>query len=147
MLYQIGTVQLSTFPLPIDAVERESAADFAAHDLLGRLRSREFVGEGDETITLRGRILPFVPELDGREDLEALQGCRLAGEPLAVMRGDGRPLGWFVIEAIRESHSQIQARGVAAVIDVEIRMTKVGQPGPDTSASLLGSLISLFNRV
>lgn len=150
MLYQIGPVTISTFPLSTTGVERQDGADFAVHDLLGRRKGREHVGDGDDFITMRGSILPFRPMLDGRRELEMLRGSMKSGEPQLVMRGDGRNMGWYVIESLSEQHVEIQWNGVGFRIDVEWKLTKVSDAdakaddGTDTGQSLIGALISLF---
>ena len=40
-LYQIGPVLIDSKRLPAEAVDRQTGADFAAHDLLGRMRGRD----------------------------------------------------------------------------------------------------------
>ena len=104
MLYAIGPVVIDTFPLSTTAVDRQDGADFAVHDLLGRRKGREHVGDGDDFITMRGSILPFRPMLDGRRELEMLRGAMKSGEPQLVMRGDGRNMGWYVVESLNETH-------------------------------------------
>jgi len=153
MLLQIGPVTIDTRPFSADTVGRETAADFAAHELLGRRRGREFVGVGDETLTVTGTIITIRPELDGSEELEQLHGAREAGAPIYVMRGDGAALGWFVVDAITERHEMLRRDGVGMVIRHEVRMTKVADTGQgsaqgrnfvDPGHALLNSLISLF---
>jgi phage protein U len=144
MLYQLGPVTVDTFPFSVDAVDRESSADFAAKDLLGRIKGQEFVGEGDDTLSLKGKILPFKPRMNGLPAWEVLHGLRKSGEPLYVMRGDFIALGWFVITNMREGHSMLHPNGIGQQIEHEIRLLKVDAPGPDTAGALVGSLLSLF---
>lgn len=150
MLYQVGPVTIDTFPLSTTGVERQDGADFAVHDLLGRRKGREHVGEGDDFITMKGTILPFRPRHDGRRELEKLRGAMKSGEPQLVMRGDGTNMGWYVVESLNETHVEIQYNGVGFRIDVEWKLTKVSDAdakadsGSDTGQSLFGALVSLF---
>jgi len=144
MLYQVGPVTIDTFPFSIDSVEREAEADFAGKDLLGRLKGREFVGEGDDRFTLKGKIIPSRALLNGLPELEMLHGARRAGEPVFVMRGDGAAIGWFVIESIRETHEMLGPNGVGQIVSHEVRITRVDGPGGDNAFGLIGSLLSLF---
>lgn len=150
-LYQIGPVQIDTKRLTVDAVDRQTGADFAAHDLLGRMRGRESVGEGDETLTIRGVIITIRPDLNGMPELDKLHGSRKAGEPVWVHRGDGVVLGWYVVESIGEQHEHLQRDGVGAVVRHEIKLTKVAETGSaygnqriDPNYSMLNTLITLF---
>jgi uncharacterized protein len=144
MLFQVGPVTIDTFPFSVDSVEREAEADFATKDLLGRLKGREFVGEGDDKFTLKGKIIPSRQMLNGLPELEMLHGARKAGEALFVMRGDGSAIGWFVIESVKESHEMLGRNGVGQVISHEMKLTRVDGPGGDSAFSLIGSLLSLF---
>ena len=144
MLYQVGPVTIDTFPFSVDSVEREAGADFATKDLLGRLKGREFVGEGDDSFTLKGKILPAQPMMNGLPELDMLHGARKAGESVFVMRGDGAALGWFVVESIRETHEQIGRNGLGQIISHEVKIVRVDGPGGDSAFSLFGSLLSLF---
>ncbi len=73
-----------------------------------------------------------------------------SGERPLVMRGDGRNMGWYVVESLNETHVEIQWNGVGFRIDVEWKLTKVSDAdakaddGTDTGQSLIGALISLF---
>lgn len=146
MLYQLGPVTLDTFPLSIHEVERETGADYAPKDLVGTMRDREWVGEADFVVTLKGKILPSrEPMPGGLILLDVLHGMRTAGLPIFVMRGDFLPMGWFVVESIKEAHEFIGANGVGMMIGHEIKMTKVRSFwGADAGYTLIGSIISLF---
>ncbi len=144
MLYQVGPVTIDTFPFSIDTLEREAEADFATKDLLGRLKGREFVGEGDDRFILKGKIIPSRAMMNGLPELEMLHGARRAGEALFLMRGDGAAIGWFVIEAVREAHELLGPNGLGQIISHEVRLTRVDGPGGDSAFSLIGSLLSLF---
>ncbi len=140
MLYLVGAVALDTAPFSIDEVERTATADFAVKPLLGTAPSREFMGEGDDTVVLSGQLLP--ERIGGLTELETLHGFRRAGQRLPVMRGDGRMLGWFVITEIRERHEQLGRSGIGGTLQHTLTLVKVEPTG--TSPALLGSLISLF---
>ncbi len=141
MLYLVGAVALDTAPFSIDEMERTASADFAVKPLLRNSPpAREFMGEGDDTITLSGQLLP--ERIGGLTELETMHGLRRAGQRLPVMRGDGRMLGWYVITEIRERHAQLGRSGIGGTLEHTLTLVKVDPAG--ASPSLLGSLISLF---
>jgi phage protein U len=143
MLYQIGTITLDTRPFSIDAVERQASADFAVKPLMGTLPGREFTGEGEDKITLSGQLLPS--KIGGLDELEALHGLRRAGQRLPVMRGDGRMMGWFVIEDIRESHAELLRDGVGFTVKHSIALARTEPAG--ASPAIIRSLLSLFGAL
>src|SRR5690606_13222732 len=86
MLYQIGTITLDTRPFNVDDVERSASADFAVKAVMGSLPVREFMGEGDEKLTITGALKPT--KIGGLTELEALHEMRRSGQRVPVMRGD-----------------------------------------------------------
>lgn len=147
MLYSIGPVIIDTFPLPAMTADRTYATDFVAKDVLGApvARPREYVGEGDEKLVIKGTILP-VPalRLAGLVMLDMLHGVRRAAEPQPVMRGDFTVLGFYVVEAISEGHEFLDFTGVGSIVHHEITLTKVPGLSYASSYTLIGSILSLF---
>ena len=143
MLIQIGAVQLDTFPFGADTIDRTAGADFAVKPVLGALPNREFMGEGDDELTISGQLLPR--KIGGLTELEALHSFRRAGEQLPVMRGDGRMLGWFAITRIQEAHKDLERDGVGFTVEHTIDLVRVGPEG--ASRNLLGTLLSLFGAM
>ena len=143
MLYQIGTISLDTRPFNADEVDRDATADFAVKPLLGSLPGREFMGEGDDEITISGQLLPS--KIGGLTQLEALHAFRQAGQRMPVMRGDGKMMGWFVITRIREQHADLLRDGVGFTVDHSITLAKTSSDG--ASPSIIGALLSIFGAV
>ncbi|HEV7293119.1 MAG TPA: phage tail protein [Devosia sp.] len=143
MLYQIGSLTLDTRPFNADEMGRSAGADFAVKSLIGTLPGREFMGEGDDKITLSGQLLPF--KTGGLTELDMAHEFRRSGQRLPVMRGDGKMYGWFAIESVEESHSELMRNGVGFVVKHSISLIKVGPEG--ASPNILGTILSLFNAV
>lgn len=141
MLYQIGSLTLDTRPFNADEMGRSASADFAVKPLIGTLPGREFIGEGDDKITLSGQLLPF--KTGGLTEVEVAHGFRQSGQRLPVMRGDGKMFGWFAIESIQETHRELDRNGVGWIVKYTISLVKVGPEG--ASQNIIGSILSLFN--
>lgn len=127
MLMTIGPIALDIWPLNPTETERTTGAEYAEKGIIGRRPALEFMGEAAEQ--LRVSVSLFPAKLGGLDELANLQALRASGRPQYVMRGDGRPLGWFVIASLTESSSYLDAQGVGQVIEVEIEMTR--GDGPD----------------
>lgn len=140
MLYQLGGIQFSVYPLNTHEVERQASADFAAKDVIGALRPREAVGEGDNSIRLRGRLFP--QKFGGLDGLAALDAMRVSQAPHILVRGDGRSYGWWVIEQISETSSQLDARGVGRVVEIDVSLVKA--PGAPSAGSYIATLFGLL---
>ncbi|WP_108459210.1 phage tail protein [Devosia naphthalenivorans] len=140
MLYQIGSLTLDTRPFNADEMSRSASADFAVKPLMGTLPGREFMGEGDDKLSLSGQLLPL--KTGGLTELEVAHGFRQSGQRLPVMRGDGKMFGWFAIESIQETHMDLMADGVGFRVKHSIALIKVGPEGASTN--IIGSILSLF---
>lgn len=139
MLYQLGLLTIDVTPFNAHAVDRSSSADYAAKDVVGTMRPREFTGEGEEQVSLKGRLFP--EKFGGLGGLSALDMMRKSGQPQLLMRGDGSLLGWFVIESVNESSTMLDAQGVGKVIEVTIDLARTPGPGP------AGGYLSLIGRL
>lgn len=147
MLYQLGPLTIDTFPFETHDVNRRSGADFAAKDVVGVQRPREFMGEGDEYIVLIGTLFPLrMQQLYGRsglDELATLNTIRAAGQPNILVRGDGANLGWFLVEDVQERNTRLMATGVGKIIEYELRLVK--SPTSASAASMLDVLTSLLS--
>lgn len=142
MLYQLGPITIETAGLEVHEVTRDYGADYAAKDLIGAQRSREFTGEADEKITLSGTIFPY-RQAGTFQKLADLEALAKSGVPQLLVRGDGRNLGWMLIERVREKASHISAHGVGRVTTYEIEMVK--SPVAASTDSIVSLLVQLFD--
>jgi phage protein U len=140
MLYQLGNVQFEVAPLNLHEVSRGVGADFAAKDIVGAPRPREFVGEADETFTLSGKVFPA--HFGGIGGLAALESMARRGEPQMFVRGDGSVFGWFLVERVKTKSSYLDRASVGRLIEVEITLTH--SPEAASAGSMRSMLMSLF---
>jgi len=138
MLYQIGPLTLDTRPFNADGVRRSADAAFAAKPVIATLSPREFMGEGEDRITVSGQLLPF--KTGGLSELETAHSLRRQGVAMPVVRGDGRSFGWFVIERISETHRELMRDGVGFVVRYSLTLVKT-KPG---GTGIIGTILSLF---
>ncbi len=143
MLYSIGALTLDTRPFSVDEMQRSTSADFADKPVMGGMIAREFMGEGEEKITLSGQLLPF--KTGGLTELEMAHGFRRSGQKLPVLRGDGARLGWYVIDTITENHTDLMRDGVGFFVKHSISLTKVSPAG--ASPGIIVTILSLFGML
>ena len=58
VLYQWGPIQFQVFPFNVNTFSHNTATDWAKKEIAGAAMYREWVGENDELITLKGLIFP-----------------------------------------------------------------------------------------
>jgi phage tail protein len=129
MLYQWGTLQFDMQPFNIHEADHMTDSDWARKEIAGAAVYREWVGEGDEEITLRGRVFPH--RLGGLTELEILESFRRAGQAEQLIRGDGFVLGWYVLERLARSHRFLGADGIGQLIQFEGSFARC--PVPDAN--------------
>lgn len=146
MLCQIGSVQFEVAPFNMHETSHEAGASFASHEVVGAMPLLEFVGEAEESWTVRGRLFPQrFSQLgvgSGMSQLGSMHGMRASGSAQFFMRGDGVPMGWVVIESISETSTYIGANGVGKVIEFEVKLKRSQGPSAD---GIFNALIGLFS--
>lgn len=138
MLLMIGPVSLRVAPFNATAHAQSRETSFVAKPVLGGREPMEYVGEGPSTVHVSGKLFP--EKFGGLSSLQVLDLARASGTPQWLMRGDGGMMGWVVIEAVTERSSYLDAQGVGRVIDVDIRLRRVGIPLAATFFSILSGL-------
>ena len=133
MLYAYGDLLFEIAPFNTEKTRRSTAADFAAKDLIGRRKSREYVGEGDEKLVFNCKLFP--QKLGGLDRLDWLDAVRLSGVPQMLVRGDGTPLGWFLLEQVEENSSYLNGQGIGNMIDVTINLIRDDPPSAEAFIS------------
>lgn len=144
MLYLLGAVTIDTKPFSIDTMERESGVSVASKPVIGGRERKEFTGEGEDTITLSGQILPM--RIGGLSELETLHEMRRKGQRFPLMRGDGFRFGWYYIAEIAESHSELARNGVGHVVSHRIVLNQTEEEGGD-GQQIISSLLGLFGAI
>ena len=58
VLFQWGPIQFQVFPLNVGQLSHATASDWAKKEIAGAAMYREWVGENDEVIAMKGRVFP-----------------------------------------------------------------------------------------
>jgi phage protein U len=137
----VGGVQFSNGPLNPQEIERSGKVAFGVHDVLGAAPVFEHTGFDAENMTVKASVYPL--STGGAPLLDVLGAARRAAIPLPVIRGDGVPLGWYVIEEVSQTHSMLDEGGLGREIEVTAKLRSVGTPDIAMAPqifNLLGSL-------
>lgn len=139
MLYMLGALRIQVAPFNIADVSESGSTDYAVKGVVGVEQPLEFVGEGSNEMTLTGQLFPLA--LGGMSELEVLTQMRVSGKPQYLMRGDGRPLGWFAILGADTRHGYLNSQGVGKQIEVRINLRRAQTPSALSYFSLISALI------
>ncbi|MCI4588597.1 phage tail protein [Sphingobium sp. BYY-5] len=125
-LFEIGT-------LPYDELQRKTDWRHVRSGRVGARDATQFLGVGDETISLSGAV--YAEIADGRVSLDDLRAMADDGEALPLIDGTGAVFGNFVIEAIDERHAFLMSDGRPRRIDFGIDLLRVDDPASSTDAA------------
>lgn len=139
MLYQLGALSIQVAPFNVHDVSETGDTEYAVKPVVGREPPLEFVGEGGNEMSLSGRLFPH--EFGGLSELDVLQQMRSSGKPQYLMRGDGRPLGWFAILTVDAKSSFLDRKGVGRRVDVSISLRRAQTPSAQSFFSLMAGLL------
>ena len=107
------------------SLRRSAAYRWPAQERVGRRPARQFVGPGDETITLDGTIYPHY--LGGIGQIEHMREVAGRGEPLALVDGLGNNLGQWCIERVDETATIFEADGRPRRMDFNLGLARYGE--------------------
>ena len=123
-LFELGT-------LPFDELQHKMDWRHARAPRIGARDATQFVGPGDETVTLSGAV--YTELSDSAVSLEDLRIMAATGEAWPLVSGSGRVYGNFVITAIDERQTYLMADGSPRRIDFGIDLLGVDDPAAVTS--------------
>jgi phage protein U len=135
----LGPVQFQVIPFNTHAYGHGHEAGFAEKPVLGVRPPLEYVGEGPESWTIKGKIYPG--KFGGMDELKLLYDARLSGRPQYLMRGDGVLMGWVVILSVSENSTYLDKDGVGKVIEFDIKVKRTDKP---SAGQYFASLVDLF---
>ena len=108
----------------------------AFNERVGNRASQQYIGVGEETITLTGTLVPFVT--GGRIALHQFQAQADSGLPYPLIESNGTVHGFYVITAISTDEHDHIADGRPKVIEYTITLQRVGNDMLDYSKIVVG---------
>lgn len=141
ILMNWGIISFQVWPFNYQEYQHSTATDWARKEIVGAAIYREWVGELEEEITIRGKVFPrFFAAYNagsisgktfaagGMGYLDTMDNMRRLGQAHALVRGDGWHFGWFVIERLQRGHTHIDVHGYGQQIDFEAVFQRVPVP-------------------
>jgi phage protein U len=122
MLMALGQFVFSLHTLAFQSLQRQTAWRHAQNSRVGARAASQFLGPGDDTITLPGVVLP---EFGNRISLDELHTMADAGQPLALVDGTGRVYGQWVITDKSETASHFTTLGQPKRIEFSLSLRRV----------------------
>lgn len=122
-MMSLGVFSFSLATAAYQDLQRQMAWRHASSERVGARAAHQYVGPGDETITLSGLI---APPLTGRlGSLDTLRDMADQGRSWPLVDGTGRVYGAYVIESINETGSLFFADGTPRKVEFQIALKRV----------------------
>ncbi|MDE1528188.1 phage tail protein [Pseudomonas carnis] len=136
MMLSLGMFVFSLSTLAYQELQRQTNWRHATNSRVGAPPALQFVGRGDDTITLPGIILP---ELAGSVlSLDALRLMANTGKAWPMVEGTGRIYGLWVIESLSETKTVFFRDGTPRRIEFTLTLKRTD----DDRIDLLGAATS-----
>lgn len=110
-------------------LQRQTAWRHAAQGRVGARPTRQFLGPGEDTITLTGTLLPQFT--GGQQNLDQLRAIANQGAAWPLIEGNGSYYGLYVIESLRESKSRPMRDGTAQQIEFTLVLQRIDEDRAD----------------
>ena len=110
VLLKLGDYKFSVSTATYQELKRSTEFRWASADRLGRTPALQYVGPGQDQITLSGVIYPEF--FSGPNQIEQMRNKAAQGRPLLLVDGLGHLHGYYAIKQIEETQSYIDKKGV-----------------------------------
>jgi len=131
MMMALGNFIFSMPTLVYQQLERSSSWRHANTERIGARAASQFLGPGEESITLGGVLAPELA-CDPAE-LGTLRELADEGAPLALVSGSGTVFGAYVITSLSETGSLFFSDGTPRRIEFDLKLRRV--PDEDMAAA------------
>jgi hypothetical protein len=132
-LFQLGEFQFTLANGAPQTLERTADYRWEVQERLLRQPSAQFLGPGEQSITLDGTLYPG---FTGKQStMQQLRDMAEQGEPFMLTDGLGRVHGKWALRRVREGQSTFMANGAARAITFSLELTRYGEDNPGAAAA------------
>lgn len=124
----LGAYRFSIDTAAYENLERSSAWRWASVERVGARPAQQYIGPGEDTITMSGVIYPYYK--GGLGQVSSMRAEAAKGEPLLMLDGTGRVWGLYCITEVRETQTTFFSGGQPRKIDFNISLTAYGDDVP-----------------
>lgn len=141
MMMIFGMFVFSMNTAAYQQLQRTTQWRHASSDRVGDMPAYQFVGRGEDTITLEGSI---VPQFGMPSSITALRAMGDTGKAFALISGTGKVFGMYILTDLQETQTVFFKDGIPRQIDFNLTLRQV-QPTTSTVGNVVGSLLGFLN--
>lgn len=143
MLMALGQFVFSMSTLAYQDMQRQNQWRHPSHSRVGARPARQYVGPGDETISLKGVIAPELTH--STKTLDEVRAMANTGQAWSLVSGTGDVYGAYVIESVNETGSYFLPDGTPRRIDFSLQLARVDEErgGAQVGVGSLGNFTAI----
>ena len=141
MMMALGMFIFSLETLVYQELQRQTDWRHGSTSRIGTNPARQFLGRGEDTITLPGVLIPGLA--GAQVSLDTLRFMADTGKAWPLVEGTGRIYGVWVIESISETRTLFFRDGAARRIEFTLVLKRID----DGRVDLLGSATSTAGNI
>ncbi|PKF70886.1 oxidoreductase [Pseudomonas fluvialis] len=138
MMMALGMFVFSLETLAYQEFQRQTDWRHGSTSRIGTNPARQYLGRGDDSITLPGVLLPGLA--GSPLSLDTLRMMADTGKAWPLVQGDGRIFGLWVIESLSETRTLFFRDGAARRIEFNLKLTRIDDGRVDLLGSVTGSI-------
>lgn len=131
MMMALGLFVFSVSTVAYQQLQRSTSWRHATQSRIGERPASQFLGEGDDTLSLSGTLMPEFT--GGRFYMSFLRRMAGSGQAFPMVEGTGTLYGFWVIESIEETSSMFMRDGKEQQIDFTLKLRQVDEPSGELS--------------
>lgn len=131
----LGLFVFSLDTLSYQELQRRSSWKHASQALVGARNATQYLGPGDDVITLNGVVLPEFAGIPA--SLAVLRLMADQGAAWVLVEGTGTIYGAFVITELQETKTLFYVNGEARRIEFTITLQRVDQDAEETAQQMI----------
>lgn len=136
----LGMFVFTQKTIPFQTLDRESNWRHPTNNVVGGMPKTQFTGKEGEKITISGRLMPEIT--GGRFSIKMLELMADSGGSFPLIDGATFELvGFFVIESLSETRSEMFGDGAPRAIDFTLNLKRTDDPMLIAVAEKVMSLI------
>lgn len=145
MMMVLGMFVFSLPTLVYQELQRQTEWRHPSTSRIGARPARQYLGPGEDSITLPGVLLP---ELAGELlSLDALRLMADTGKAWPLIEGSGRIYGLWVIESLQETKTLFFRDGAARRIEFSLALKRVDEGKVDLLGGATQAGVDVIRRV
>lgn len=138
MMMALGMFVFSLETLAYQEFQRQTDWRHGSTSRIGTNPARQYLGRGEDSITLPGVLLPGLA--GSPLGLDTLRTMADTGKAWPLVQGDGRIFGLWVIESLSETRTLFFRDGAARRIEFNLKLSRIDDGRVDLLGSLTGSV-------